>query len=92
MVIEVTPRSPAAKAGLQGGTSRAQIGNYVLTVGGDIIVKVDGEAVSDADAVIRKIRKSRPGARVEMELVHWEGGPSKVAVVLGEQPRSGRNR
>ncbi len=92
MVIEANPRSPAAKAGLKGGTSRAQVGNYIVPVGGDIIVNVDGEAVSDADSVIRRIRKSRPGDRVEMELVHWEGGRSKVTVVLGEQARSGRNR
>lgn len=92
MIIEVVPRSPAAKAGLQGSTSRAQIGNYIVRVGGDIIVKVDGEAVSDANDVIRKIRKSRPGARVEMDIVHWEGSRGKVTVTLGEQPRGGRQR
>ena len=92
MVIEVVPRSPAAKAGLKEGTSRAQIGNYIVIVGGDIITKIDDQPVSDADSVIRRIRKSRPGDRVQMEILHWEGGRSKVTVVLGEQPRSGRNR
>lgn len=92
MVVEVASRSPASKAGLQGASARAQVGNYIIRVGGDIIVKVDGEAVSDANAVIRKIRKSRPGERVEMEVVHWGGGRSRVSVVLGEQPRSGRQR
>ncbi len=90
MVIEVAPRSPAAKAGLKEGTSRAQIGNYIVIVGGDIITKIDDQPVSDADSVIRRIRKSRPGDRVQMEILHWEGGRSKVTVVLGEQPRSGR--
>jgi len=92
MVIDVAPRGPASKAGVKGGTSRAQIGNYIVIVGGDIIVQVNGESVTDADSVIRAIRKSHPGDRVEMEVVHWEGGRSKVTVVLGEQPRSGRNR
>jgi S1-C subfamily serine protease len=92
MVIEVVPRSPAAKAGMKSGTSRAQVGNYIVIVGGDIIVKVNGETVSDADSVIRRIRKSRPGDRVEMEVVHWEGGHGTVTVVMGEQPRKGRNR
>ena len=41
------------------------------------------EPVSDADSVIRRIRKSRPGDRVAMEVVHWEGGRGKVTVVLG---------
>ena len=92
MVVEVAPRSPASKAGLHGATSRAQVGNYVIRVGGDIIVKVDGAAVSDAESVIRRIRKSRPGDLVEMEVAHWEGGLGKVSVVLGEQPRRGNNR
>ena len=92
MVLEVAPRSPAVKAGIKGGTSRLQVGNYIVIAGGDIIEKVNGEAVADADSVIRMIRKSRPGDRVEMEVVHWEGGRSKVYVVLGEQPRSGRTR
>jgi len=92
MVIEVVPRSPAAKAGLKGGTSRAQVGNYIMSVGGDVIEKVNGEGVSDADSVIRLIRKSRPGDQVEMEIVRWEGRRDKVNVVLGEQPRSSRNK
>jgi|WetSurMetagenome_2_1015567.scaffolds.fasta_scaffold01321_12 S1-C subfamily serine protease len=92
MIIEVAPRSPAAKAGLKGGTSRAQVGNYIMIVGGDIIEKLNGEAVSDADSVIRTIRKSRPGDRVEIGVVHWEGGRDKVSVLLGEQPRSFRSR
>jgi S1-C subfamily serine protease len=92
MLIDVAPRSPSSKAGLKGGSSRAQVGNYMVIVGGDVIVKVNGEAISDADSVIRAIRKFRPGDRVEMEVVHWEGGRSKVSVVLGEQPRSGSSR
>ena len=92
MIVEVAPRSPASKAGLKASTARAQVGNYIIRVGGDIIVKVDGETVSDANSVIRKIRKSRPGDRVEMEVVHWEGGRGKVTVTLGEQPRGGRQR
>jgi S1-C subfamily serine protease len=92
MLIDVSPRSPASRAGLKGGSSRAQIGNYIVTIGGDIIVKINGEEVSDADSVIRVIRKSRPGDRVELEVVHWEGGRSKVPVILGEQPRNARSR
>lgn len=92
MIVEVAPRSPASRAGLKGATARAQVGNYIVRVGGDIIVKVDGESVADANAVIRKIRQSRPGERIEMEVVHWAGGRSRVTVVLGEQPTTGRRR
>jgi len=92
MIVEVAPRSPASRAGLKGATARAQVGNYIIRVGGDIIVKVDGESVADANAVIRKIRQSRPGERIEMEVVHWAGGRSRVTVVLGEQSSTDRRR
>ncbi len=92
MVMEVVPKGPADKAGIRGGNARAQIGNTILTVGGDIIVRIDGEPVTDADSFIRKIRKRKPGDRVRLEVVHWEGGRETVTVILGEKPKSPRRR
>ena len=87
MITEVATKGPADKAGLVGGNSRAQIGNHIVIVGGDVIVKVDGEPVADADSIIRKIRKLRPGDRVRLEVVHWEGGRDTVTVTLAERPK-----
>lgn len=92
MVVEVVPKGPADKAGLMGGDKRAQIGNNVIVVGGDIIVKIDGEPVSDADSVIRRIRHYKPGDRVKMEVVHWHGGRATLTVTLGELPRVHQRR
>ncbi|HOV86132.1 MAG TPA: trypsin-like peptidase domain-containing protein [Syntrophobacteraceae bacterium] len=88
MVLEVVPRGPMEKAGIRGGNARAQVGNTIITVGGDVIVRVDGEAVTSAHGLIRKIRKHRPGDRVRMEVVHWEGGRETVTVTLGEKPKN----
>ena len=41
MVIDVTPGGPADKAGIKGGNKRAQIGNNIVIVGGDVIVSVN---------------------------------------------------
>lgn len=92
MVVEVVPKGPADKAGLVGGNKRAQIGNNIIVVGGDVITKIDGEPVTDADAVIRKIRRFRPGDRVRMDVVHWQGGHDTITLVLGESPKSYRGR
>jgi len=92
MVVEVQQRSPADRAGLRGGNKRAQVGNNIVIVGGDIIVRVDGEPVTDADFVIRKIRKFRPGDHVRMDVVRWNGGRESLTVVLGERPRTAGNR
>ena len=51
-----------------------------------------GESVADANAVIRKVLQSRPGQRIEMEVVHWAGGRSRVTIVLGDQSSTDRRR
>lgn len=88
MVVDVIPRGPADKAGLKGGKERAQIGNNIIRVGGDVIVKVDGEQVSDADEVIRRIRKHRPGDRIRLEVVHWDGSRDTYTLTLSERPKN----
>ncbi|MEN6486902.1 MAG: trypsin-like peptidase domain-containing protein [Syntrophobacteraceae bacterium] len=92
MLVEVMPKGPAEKAGLKGGNRRAQIGNNIIVVGGDIIVKVNGEPVADADAVIRLIRKLRPGDPVRLDIVHWDGKRETVTLSLGELPKAPRRR
>lgn len=92
MLMDVTPRGPADKAGLKGGRERAQIGNYILVVGGDIIVRIEGDPVEDADAAIRKIRKYRPGDRIRVEVVHWSGERGTYTVTLAEKPKSTRGQ
>ncbi len=87
MIVETSPRGPADRAGLKGGRERAQIGNSILVVGGDIIVRIEGEAIEDADAAVRKIRKYRPGDRIRVEVVHWSGGRGTYTVTLGERPK-----
>jgi putative serine protease PepD len=92
MVIEVAPGGPADKAGLRGGSRRAQIGNNIVTVGGDVIVSVNGIPVQDADTAIREIRKLHPGDKVEMQIVRWDGTSGMVYLILGEKPRGVKAR
>jgi S1-C subfamily serine protease len=90
MITEVAPRGPSAAAGLKGASSRAQIGNTIIEVGGDVITRVDGVAIVDADSVIQIVRKRRPGDRVRLDIVHWDGSKETVTVTLGERPKSSR--
>lgn len=88
MIVEVVQGSPASSAGLRGGNRRAQIGNNIVVVGGDVITKVGGEPVTDADGVIRSIRKHRPGDKIRLDLVRWNGARETKTVTLGEKPRT----
>ncbi|MFZ2444771.1 MAG: trypsin-like peptidase domain-containing protein [Syntrophobacteraceae bacterium] len=92
LVIEVTPKGPADRAGLRGGNKRAQIGNNIVTVGGDVVVSVNGKSVQDADSAIREVRRMRPGDKVEFGIIRWDGGRASVTVTLGEKPRGTRAR
>jgi putative serine protease PepD len=92
MLVEVVSQGPADRAGLRGGRERAQIGNKIVIVGGDTIVKIEGEIVPDADAAIRKVRKYRPGDRVRMDVVRWDGSTKSVTVTLTEKPKNPRSR
>ncbi len=90
MLVEVVRNGPAHRAGLRGGNARAQVGNHVLLVGGDIITKMNGKELMDADSAVREIRRHRPGDRVTVHVVHWDGGSSTLSLTLGERPRTGR--
>jgi putative serine protease PepD len=90
MVTEVIQGSPADKAGLKGGNRRAQIGNNIVIVGGDVIVSVNRIQVQDADTAIREVRKLNPGDKVQLEVVRWDGTSETVTVTLGEKPRGAK--
>jgi S1-C subfamily serine protease len=90
LVLEVVPGSPADRAGLRGGNSRLQVGNHIITVGGDVILKMDDEPISDADVVIRKIRKLRSGSHARFEVLRGKGERRTVSVTLQEKPSGSR--
>ncbi len=92
MIVELTPGSPAERAGLRAGGTRVLIGNQVVMLGGDIIVKVDGAPVTDAEDLLGKIEDMKPGDRVRLEVVRHRGDRDTVNVTLGESPAQRRRR
>lgn len=73
LVQEVAPGSPAAAAGMRGGTEPVSIGRgqYLLT-GGDIILSVAGQPVSNPNEVIAMIRRMEVGEVVPVAV--WRNG------------------
>jgi serine protease Do len=67
LVAEVTPDSPAARGGL---------------VAGDVIRSVDGAAIADARELSRVVAATRPGSRVEVEVLR-DGRRKEVAIEIG---------
>jgi len=86
MIAEVVKGGPADKAGLKGGNQRVQVGNMIVIVGGDIVVKADQHEVKTHDELIRYIREKKP-KDVMILRVFRKGKFEEVKVTLGERPR-----
>jgi len=86
MISEVVKGGPADKAGLKGGNQRVQVGNMIVLVGGDIVVKVDQRDVKTNDELIHYIREKKPGDTILLK-VYRKGDYIDVKVTLGERPR-----
>jgi len=88
LVIEATPGQPAAQAGVRGGQRRVQVGNYVILVGGDILIAIDGSKIREMEDMIKYLEtKTQVGQLVDLTIVR-DGKERTIQVKLGEQPRN----
>jgi S1-C subfamily serine protease len=82
LVQDVQPGSPAEKAGLRAGRTRTDEG---ITLGGDLIVKVDGRDVRSPEDVAAAIEDDKPGDTVRIEFLRGRGRES-VDLELAPRP------
>jgi S1-C subfamily serine protease len=66
LIVQVVPGSAAERAGLRGGTRRAYLGNIPITLGGDLIVAINGEEVREQQDLARIMRRLRAGDTVSV--------------------------
>jgi len=86
MISEVVKGGPADKAGLKGGNQKIQVGNMIVLVGGDIVVKADQREVKTNDELIHYIREKKPGDTILLKVLRKDDFID-VKVTLGERPR-----
>jgi S1-C subfamily serine protease len=85
LVEKVFPGSPAAKAGIKGGDQTVTIQGESFVIGGDVIVKADGQDIAGADQLIAFLSEKKPGDRVTLT-VERDGKTQDVNVTLVERP------
>ncbi|MHB8531906.1 MAG: S1C family serine protease [Solirubrobacteraceae bacterium] len=89
LVLSVQKGTPAEKAGIKGGTPASSESGEV-SVGGDIIVGIDGKKIATSEDVAAAISQRKPGQIVTVELLRPEGKgrwPERsVRVTLGSRP------
>jgi S1-C subfamily serine protease len=76
---------PADDAGINGATGQATIAGQTFPVGGDIITKVDGKAVTGMDEVVSAVNDHKPGDEITLT-VYSDGQQKNVTVKLGDRP------
>jgi S1-C subfamily serine protease len=83
LIVQVVPGGAADNAGLRGGGQRAFLGNTPITVGGDLIVALDGKKVEDQQELAQIMNSHRAGDTVRITIYR---GKKKidVSVTLGE--------
>ena len=70
LISGVTPGSPAAEAGLRGGSREVVVRDRPICVGGDIIVAVNDIAIRSMDDLVAYlVVNTRPGDSVTMRIV-----------------------
>ena len=83
LIVQVAPGGAADRAGLRGGNERAYVGNIPITLGGDLIVAIDGQQIQDQQDLSQVMNNHRAGDTVRVTIYR---GKKKidVSVTLGE--------
>ncbi len=86
LITQMTSGGPAANAGLKGGTKQVLIAGEYVTVGGDIIIAINGMRITNIDALSAYLEENTaPGQTINVTIVR---GNQKidVTVTLGTRP------
>lgn len=87
LVVSVVPGGPADNAGLRGGNKQfLSSTGTVVTIGGDIIIAVDGHRIINLDELLSYLEEhTTPGQVVEFTVIR-NNATIKVQVELGTRP------
>ena len=87
LVTRVDDGTPAARAGLRGGTRTEVYNGLDVTLGGDLIVAIGKRPVTTTDDVSRIVSTQLlPGQTVRFTVLRGGTRRATVAVTLGERP------
>jgi S1-C subfamily serine protease len=83
LIVQAVPGGAADRAGLRGGSERAQLGNTIIMIGGDLIIAIDGERVESQQNLAQMMNRHRAGDTVKVTIFRGKK-QVEVPVVLGE--------
>jgi S1-C subfamily serine protease len=83
LIQKVIPGGAAERAGLRGGNQQAYLGNTPIMVGGDLIVAIDGQQVTDPQDISTIMDKHQAGDTVEVTVFRGRRQMT-LKLILGE--------
>ena len=83
LIQRVLPGGAAESAGLHGGNEQAYVGNTPIMLGGDLIVSIDGQDVTDPQDINAIMEKHQAGDTVSVTIVRGQHRMT-VKLILGE--------
>ena len=87
LIASVAKGGPADKAGIEGGDTSATIEGAEVTLGGDIITKLEGRTISNMEDLVEAIDAKKPGDDLEVTVLRG-GNEKTLTVTLGNRPAS----
>ncbi len=86
LVVDVVAGSPAAKAGIHGGSREATIDGRPIQLGGDVITQIDGKVVRKIDDILVYLQREKSvGDNLQLTVLR-DGKEQQINVVLGARP------
>lgn len=86
LVFIVERGSPAADAGMKGGNRIAVIEGENVTLGGDVIIAVDGTPINGGDDIINLLTPKNIGDTIKLTVVRGNA-TRDLYLVIGEKPQ-----
>jgi len=83
LIQKVAPGGAADRAGLRGGNQQAYVGNTPIMLGGDLIIAIDGQQVTDTQDINQIMDKHQAGDTVSVTILRGQRKMT-VKLILGE--------
>jgi S1-C subfamily serine protease len=83
LIQKVVPGGAAERAGLRGGNQQAYVGNTPIMLGGDLIVAIDGQQVTDPETINALIEKHQAGDTISVTIYRGRRQMT-LKLILGE--------
>jgi len=86
LIQNLTQGGPAQKAGLKAGSQTAEVQGVSYSIGGDVIISVNGTKILNTDALSSYLAEHATAGQTVVLRIIRDGSQMTVDLVLGTRP------